>query len=89
MQVMPVQPLLLHSHPLQLCRLSMHGLELVSSRHLRNSSLKLSWIRCTYLKGKNGQNEESGVRDVEVATQGYKLLKSCIHEPNSGWRSIS
>lgn len=88
MQVMPVQPLLLHSHPLQLCRLSVHGLELVSSRHLRNSSLKLSWISCTYLKCKNGQNEESGVRDVEVARQG-KVLKSCIHEPNSGWRSIS
>lgn len=69
MQVMPVQPLLLHSHPLQLCRLSVHGLELVGSRHLRNSSLKLSWISCTYLTCKNGQNEESRLRDV-VAGQG-------------------
>lgn len=50
MQVMPMQPLLLHSHPLQLCRLSMHGLQLVGSRHLGNCALKLSWIRSSYLK---------------------------------------
>lgn len=88
MQVMAVQPLLLHGHPLQLCRLSVHGLELVSSRHLRNSSLKLSRIRRTYLKSKRGQNEESGPRDVDIAARG-KVLKGCRYEPNSGWRSIS
>lgn len=42
-----MQPLLLHSHSLQLCRLSMHGLELVGSRHLGNVALQLSWI-CSY-----------------------------------------
>lgn len=52
MQVVPMQPLLLHSHPLQLCRLSMHGLELVSSRHLRNRALQLSWICSSYGKHK-------------------------------------
>lgn len=53
MQVMPMQPLLLHSHPLQLCRLSMHGLQLVSSRHLGNGALKLSWICSSYGKDKH------------------------------------
>lgn len=43
-----MQPLLLHSHPLQLCRLSMHGLELVSGGHLRNLALQLSWICSSY-----------------------------------------
>lgn len=52
MQVMPVQPLLLHRHPLQLCGLSMHGLELVCSRHLRNRPLQLSWICSSYREHK-------------------------------------
>lgn len=52
MQVMPMQPLLLHRHPLQLCRLCMHGLELVRSRHLRNRTLQLSWICSSYRENK-------------------------------------
>lgn len=50
MQVVPVQPLLLHGHPLQLCRLSVHGLELVSGGHLGNGALKLPWISGSCLK---------------------------------------
>lgn len=56
MHVMSMQPLLLHRHPLQLCRLGMHRLELVGSRHLRNLALQLSLI-CSY--GKQRFNKES------------------------------
>lgn len=77
MQVMPMQPLLLHSHPLQLCRLSMHGLQLVGSRHLGNCALKLSWIRSSYLKStKNDQNGQLGLRDVVRAGQGEAALNT-------------
>lgn len=74
MQVMPMQPLLLHRHPLQLCRLSMHGLQLVGSRHLGNRALKLSWIRSSYLKStKNDQNGQLGLRNAVRAGQGEAL----------------
>lgn len=73
MQVMPMQPLLLHSHPLQLCRLSMHGLQLVGSRHLGNCALKLSWIRSSYLKAQKKKNDQLGLRVVVRAGQGEAL----------------
>lgn len=65
MQVMPMQPLLLQSHPLQLCRLSVHGLELVGSRHLRNRALQLSWICSSYEKHKYNQNNNTKIEELD------------------------
>lgn len=65
MQVMSMQPLLLHRHPLQLCRLSVHGLELVSSRHRRNRALQLSRI-CSSYDDQKYENTRLAVRAVSV-----------------------
>lgn len=86
MQVMPMQPLLLHSHPLQLCRLSMHGLELMSSR-LGNMALQLSLICSSYGRDKKDQTEGDGLRKdsrgrlwVEITNQTVGGAASHDHE---------
>lgn len=46
--VVPVEPLLLHRQPLELCRLGVHGLQLVGCGHLRRkTSWQVPWVRST------------------------------------------
>lgn len=73
MQVMAVQPLLLHGHPLQLCRLSVHGLELVSGRHLRDCALELPWVRGPCLKKKRQQKTKNKMEGLDAAGAGKRL----------------
>lgn len=80
-QVMPMQPLLLHRHPLQLGRLSVHGLQLVGGRHGRNGALQLSGVRRTCDQHRSECEELGQVARGET--------QEGRDEPNSGWRNIS
>lgn len=75
MQVMPMQPLLLHRHPLQLCRLSVHGLELVSGRHGRNWALQLSGIRRSYDEQKRERTVVGGTLGTLEARPAKKRVR--------------
>lgn len=79
-QVMPMKPLLLQRHPLQLRGLSVHGLQLMRGRHLRDRTLQLSWISDSCEKHK--WKKLNPLKEMAV-------VKSGVYKPNSGWRSIS